>query len=155
MMNKIAFLSVNPWESFLPYSFQSCGRQYYDRVKEHAILRRMMPECREFVDLYGELFCGLEKPFFSPEPELLQLLYVQSCRLSVLEQLFREADLVIAGISGSREEFERLCMAVYPWKDKVFFLWDSHICRDEEFPEKLFRECRLRKAQMLELRGRM
>ena len=152
MMNKIAFLCVNPWESFLPPSFQSCGREYYRRVKEYAISCRMASDCREYVEMYGEPVRQREEPFFSVQDDRLQLRYVQSSSLPVLKKLFLEADLVIAGISGSREEFEKLCMAVYPWKEKVLFLWDSHICRDEHFPEMLFRECRLRKAQMVEIR---
>lgn len=151
-MNKIAFLCVNPWENFLPSSFQSCGKEYYRRVKEHALSCRMMPDCREYVEIYGEPVRMQKEPFFSPQDDLLQLRYVQSSSLTVLEKLFQEADLVVTGISGSREEFEKLCMAVYPWKEKVLFLWDSHICRDDDFPEMLLRECRLRKAQMVEIR---
>lgn len=153
MMNKIAFLCVNPWERFLPHAFQSCGKEYYSFVKKMAFSGNRAPDCREYVEMYGEPVRMPEEPFFSVEDDFLQLRYVQSSSLSVLEKLFGEADLVVAGISGSREEFEKLCMTIYPWKEKMLFLWDSHICRDDHFPEMLLRECRLRKAQMIEIKG--
>lgn len=155
MMNKIAFLCVNPCERFLPFSFQSCGREYYRRVKEQAISRKWEVGCREYVDIYGEAICKPETPWFSNEEDRLQFLYIQSGRLCVLEEVLQEADLVITGFSGSRREMEKLYLTVYPWREKVLFLWDSHICRDEDFAERIVKDFKLRKAQVMEVRKGM
>lgn len=154
-MNKIAFLCAHPWENFLPFSFQTCGKEYYQKAKEQLLSYRLKTGCREYVEIYGEPFRMPEMPLFGFQEDYLQLLYIQCSRLSVLEKLFEEADLVIMGLSGSREVAEKLCMFVYPWKEKVLFLWDSHICREEDYTERLVKELKFHRSQFMEIRKGM
>lgn len=154
-MNKIAFLCVNPWERFLPFSFQSCVREYYQSVKARALSLEREIGYREYVEVYGETIPIPEVSLFLPEKEKLQLLYIQSSRIHILERLFKEADLVVMGLSGSRKETEKFYLSVHPWHEKVLFLWDSHICQDETFAERLVREFKLRNAQVMEIKKGM
>lgn len=151
MMNKIAFLCVNPWEKFLPVSYQGFGKKYYEHIRKMAHLKQRSIVCREYRELYGEVTVMPEQPFFPAEKEFLQLLYIQSSRAAVLKKVFQTADLVFIGTPGSMAEFEKVYPLIYPWKDKALFLWDSDSCAEEHFQERLIRECGLRSTQMIEM----
>lgn len=151
MLNKVAFLCADPWERFLPEAFQSYSRMYYQWVKKLAVLKNIKLCCKEYIDIYGEAEGCCENELFSEEGGKLQLLYVQSGRKELLKELFQAADLVIMGLPGSRKEFDKIYMSVFPWKDEILFLWSSHISRDLEYINRLSRECMLRKEQMIEI----
>lgn len=151
MLNKVAFLCANPWEKFLPASFQSYSRNYYQWIKEMASLKNIKLHCREYIDFYGDLVGEPEKELFFENSENLQLLYVQSDRRELLEKIFRTADLVIMGLPGSRKEFDKIYMSVFPWKDEILFLWGKHISRDLTYVDRLMRECMLKKEQLIEI----
>lgn len=151
MLNKVAFLCVNPWEKFLSPALQSYSRNYYQWLKAVADLKNIKLHCREYIDIYGAGVKEVEKELFLKECETFQLLYVQSDRREIIENLFRTADLVIMGLPGSRKEFDKIFMSVFPWKDEILFLWGNHISRDIQYVNKLVRECMLRKEQLIEI----
>lgn len=152
MLNKIAFLCVNPWERFLPVAFQSCGREYYQWMCSQALLRDFRPYCREWIETYGETGNFEGRELFTECGNELQFLYVQSNRRQLVEKVFEASDLVIMGLPGCRKEFEKIFIPVLPWKDKIMFLWDRRICRDEDFFKRLCSEYKLREAQMIEIK---
>lgn len=151
MLNKVAFLCADPWECFLPEAFQSYSRIYYQWVKKLAVLKNIKLCCKEYIDIYGEAEGGFENELFSATDDMLQLLYVQSSRKEFIGEVFQKADLVIMGLPGSRKEFDKIYMSVFPWKDEILFLWSSHISRDQEYINRLSRECMLRKEQIIEI----
>ena len=151
MLNKVAFLCADPWESFLPAVSQSYSKSYYQWVRELAVLKSVKLCCREYIETYGAFDENAECSLFLDNSDRLQLLYVQSARRELLENIFRTADLVIMGIPGSRKEFDKIYMSVFPWKDKILFLWGEHISRDLQYVYRLMRECMLRKEQLLEI----
>ena len=153
MLNKFAFLCVNPWEKFLPAAFQSYSRNYYQWVKEAANYKNIDMNCREFIDIYGTSGCWDNQEVFYEDREKVQLVYVQSDRRELLEKVFLEADMVIMGLPGSRKEFDKIYMTVFPWKDEILFLWGKHISRDEKYVDRLVRECMLRKEQLIKMDG--
>lgn len=151
MWNKIAFLSVNPWESFLPLQFQSYGREYYRWMQEMIALRDVNPYCQERLEIYGEAELPDENKLFLECGKDLQLLYVQSGRRQIIEKIFQKADVVVMGLPGCKKEFDKTFMTIFPWKDQIKFFWDSHICRDEEFILQLCREYKLHAAQIFQI----
>lgn len=151
MLNKVAFLCADPWECFLPAAFQSYSRNYYQWVKKLAVLKNIRLYCNEYTDIYGEAAGCSGQELFMEAGDKLQLLYVQSGRKELLKSLFRKADLVIMGLPGSRKEFDKIYMSIFPWKDDILFLWSSHINREQEYVHRLTRECMLRKEQIIEI----
>ena len=153
MFNKVAILCADPWEKFLPAAFQSYSRNYYQWIKTMAARKNIKVHCKEYVDTYGAAVELEEKKLFLEECADFQLLYVQSDRQRLLENIFRSADLVIMGLPGSRKEFDKIFMSVFPWKDEIMFLWGNHIGRDPRYVDRLTRECTLRKEQLIEIGG--
>ena len=151
MGNKIALLCVNPWEGFLSPEYQSCGREYYERLQKEAGLLDPAMYCRECVEVYGEPFLGGNGEVFGDCGELFQLSYVQSGNVRMIEEVFRKADVVLMGLPLCKEEFDRIFMRIFPWKDQVKFLWYSHTHSEKEFVSKLCRRYKLHPAQILEL----
>ena len=151
-MNKIAFLCVTPLEGFLTYAFQSSVREYYQWLYEEALLKRIRIRCKKQIEVYGEKVENKVSQLFEPPADDLQLLYIQSHQNEVIKEVFKEADLVIMGISGCRKEFDKVFMPVFPWKDEVLFLWDQHICRGDEYIHRICNEYKLRAEQMIELK---
>lgn len=151
MLNKVAFLCVNPWEKFLPSAFQSYSKSYYEWIKEMAVLKNVKSHCREYIDFYGVLSKESDCEPFLESCDKLQLLYVQSARKELLEKVFRTADLVIMGLPGSRKEFDKIYMSVFPWVNDILFLWGNHISRDAQYVDRLVRECMLREEQLMEI----
>lgn len=152
MWNKIAFLCADPWESFLPSAFQSCGREYYQWIQEMTVLREVNSYCREHLEIYGETEVSGGAELFPECRKCLQLLYVQSGRRQMIEQVFQKADVVIMGLPGCKKEFDKIFMRIFPWKDQIKFFWNSHICRDEKFIKELCREYKLHDAQIFEIK---
>lgn len=152
MWNKITFLCVNPWESFLPFSAQSCGREYYLWMQEMSALQNVKPSCQERREIYGESKSPEGEEIFSKNKSKLQLLYIQSGRRKVIEEVFQKSDMVIMGLPGSKKEFDKIFMTILPWKDQIKFFWDSHICRDEKFIRELCREYKLHRMQIFEIK---
>ena len=151
MFNKIVFLCVSPWESFLTPTSQSYGKNYYEWFKNILIMKNIKLSYREYIDIYGASNGESEEGIFLESCERIQLLYVQSDRKELLEKIFQTADLVIMGLPGSRGEFDKIYMSVFPWKDEILFLWGSHIARDSEYITRLVRECMLKREQFIEI----
>lgn len=151
MLNKVVFLCVNSRENFLPPVSQSYSKDYYERFKKLLIMKNIKFICREFIDIYGGSEDDCKKSLFLEECEKFQLLYVQSDKKDFLATIFQTADLVITGLSGSRSEFEKTYMSIFPWQDEALFLWGSHIGRDSNYIARLSRECMLRKEQFVEI----
>lgn len=149
MLNKIVFLCVNPWESFLPAAFQGCTRSYYQWICEETPLREEMMYCQEQIALYGEPEILQGEQLFEERKGVLQIIYVQSHQKELLQKVFETADLVIAGISGSKRECDKVFMNILPWKEKILFLWDDRIC-DKGFLRQIKREYGLTDRQILE-----
>ena len=78
MNKKIAFLCLNPWETFLPPTFQRCVKDYYQWTRRQALLREESLYCQEKIEVYGEPKISRGKKAFGENEETLQLLYVQS-----------------------------------------------------------------------------
>ncbi|MBQ8857471.1 MAG: hypothetical protein IJ024_04910 [Lachnospiraceae bacterium] len=152
MFNKIAFLCVNPWENFLTPASQSHSKNYYEWVKKILTMKNVKLSCSEYIDIYGVSDGISEEKLFLENCERLQLLYLQSDRKELLGKIFETADLVIMGLPGSRGEFDKIYMSVFPWKDEILFLWGSHTGRDSEYVARLIRECMLRKEQFIEIK---
>lgn len=151
MLKKIAFLCVNPWENFLPPTFQGCIKDYYQWIRSQALLREENLYCQEKVEVYGETEIPYGKKLFGEREETLQLLYVQSSQKGILQEVFSLADIVLVGMSGSRKECDKIFLTVLPWKEKTVFLWDSRIC-DESFLKQMKNEYKLKDAQMMEIK---
>lgn len=155
MLRRIAFLCIDPWEGFLTPVCRSCVFEYYRWICHQVVLRNIRSSTREQIELYGE--SGLEEidDPFSEENDCLQLIYVQSHRENILKKIFENADLVVMGIPGSKQEFEKIFMLLFPWKDEIVFLWDRQICRGNDFLRKVCMEYKLKENQLIELiRGR-
>lgn len=151
MLNKVAVLCVDPWEKFWPPAFQTHSKNYYQWIKNMAAQKNIKIYCKEYIDTYGISNDRKENNLFLEDCEDFQLLYVQSDRQEILENIFRIADLVIMGLPGSRKQFDKIFMSVCPWKDEIMFLWGNHISRDQQYVDKLIRECALRKEQLIEI----
>lgn len=151
MWNKIAFLCVTPWESFLPSMFQSCGREYYRWMKEQIGLQKVPSRCLEKLEVYGESWNDSEIEVFLESEAVLQLLYIQSTHEAVIDAVFRKADIVVMGLPGCKKEFDHIFMMIFPWKDRIKFFWNSHICRDEKFIAELCREYKLHEKQIFQI----
>ena len=54
MLKKIAFLSVNPLENFLPPTLQGCIKDHYQWMRSEALLREENLYCQEKIEPYGE-----------------------------------------------------------------------------------------------------
>ncbi len=149
MLNKIAFLCVNPWESFLPAAFQGYIKSYYQWICKETLLREETMYCQERIALYGEPEMPLREKLFQNKKGAPQLLYVQSHQKELLQKVFKMADLVVVGMSGSKRECDKIFMNILPWKEKILFLWDNRIC-DKSFLKKIKREYGLADRQLLE-----
>lgn len=152
MLNKVVFLCANPWEGLSTLASQSYSKNYYEWFKNILIMKNIKFSYREYIDVYGVSDGETEEGMFLEGCEGLQLLYVQSDRKEILEKIFQTADLVIMGLPGSRLEFDKIYMSVFPWKDEILFLWGSHIGRDSEYVARLLRECMLKQEQFIEIR---
>ena len=150
MLEKIVFLCVNPWEGFRSPAFQSSGREYFQWICRQALLKNRTIISGEKIEVYGEV--QEEEKLFSKTENKMQLLYVQSHREKLLEQVFNQADLVFMGIPGNVKEFENTFLPVIPWKDQILFLWEQYLCRDEKLLQQLCREYKLRESQMVQLK---
>ena len=150
MLQKIVILCVNPWDGLLSPIFQSCGREYFHWICKQAFLKNIPLISKERIEIYGELQ-GEEALFVNTENKL-QLLYVQSHSKKLLKEVFDEADLVVMGVPGSLKDFEKMFIAVFPWKDQILFLWEKYLCRDEKFLQQLCRNYKIRESQMFELK---
>lgn len=151
MFNKIVFLCVDPWEKFLSHSVQGHSRTYFEAVKKQILLKKMKLQCRESVDLYGEI--AEDQKIFKKNSKMLQLSYIQSSRRERLEEVFRTADIVIMGIPESRKEFEKIYMTIFPWKDDILFLWSSQVIREPTYLNCLSREYMIRQEHVLDIKG--
>ena len=150
MSEKIVFLCVNPWEGFRSPVLQNSGREYFQWICKQALLKNKTIICGEKIDVYGEV--QKEEKLFSKTETRMQLLYVQSHRKKLLNQVFDQADLVVMGIPGNLKAFESIFLPVFPWKDQILFLWEQYLCRDEKILQQLCREYKLRESQMIELK---
>ncbi|MBO5160565.1 MAG: hypothetical protein J6B94_13475 [Lachnospiraceae bacterium] len=151
MNKKIAFLCLNPWETFLPPTFQRCVKDYYQWTRRQALLREESLYCQEKIEVYGEPKISRGKKAFGENEETLQLLYVQSSQKEIIEEVFAMADVVFVGMSGSKKECDRRFLMVLPWQEKTIFLWDGRIL-DERFLEQIQREYKLRDNQLMEIK---
>lgn len=151
MLNKIAFLCTDPWEKFLPVTVQSHSREYFQWICQQAVLQNINIDCQELIEIYGENMRLKESGIFAKSDASLQLLYVQSRRLVLIEKVFEKSDLVVMGLPGCRKEFEKMLAAVFPWRHQMMFLWDRQHCRGEQFVKALCREYRLRETQMMKI----
>lgn len=151
MFNKIVFLCADPWEKFLSHNVQGHSRTYFEAVKKQILLKKIKLQCRESVDLYGEI--AENQAIFQNNSKMLQLSYIQSSRRERLEEVFRTADIVIMGIPGSRKEFEKIYTTIFPWKDDILFLWSSQVIREPAYLNRLSREYMIRQEQVLNIRG--
>lgn len=153
MFNKIVFLCVDPWENFLSHNVQGHSRKYFELVKKGLLLKDIKLQCGEYMDLYGETTENRE--IFKKNSKILQLSYIQSSRRELLEEVFHSADMVIMGIPGSRKEFEKIYMSIFPWKDNILFLWSSQVIRKPSYLERLSREYMIRQEHVVEIRKNM
>lgn len=151
MGTKIALLCVNPWEGFLPMAFQSCGREYYERIREMSVFWQRTLYCQECVEVYGESVICENRDFFSEYREQTQLLYIQSGSMRMIEKVFQKADVVMMGLPECKEEFDKSFMRIFPWKDQVKFLWHSQTHSEKKFVAKFCSEYKLNPAQLFEL----
>lgn len=150
-MKKIAILCLNPWEGFLSTAAQSCIREYYEWFCCQAERKNAKFCIREQIEVYGEPVKEKSMELFSATETRPQILYIQSHQRDIIANVFEKADLVMMGIPGNRREFDKIFLPVFPWKDRIVFLWDQQICRGGAFLEKLCRECRIRADQLIEL----
>ena len=54
MIRKIAFLCVNPWESFLPLFSRGNAQDHYQWICQEAVQRKTGPCCMQIIEHYGE-----------------------------------------------------------------------------------------------------
>lgn len=150
MLNRVIFLCVNPRECFLASAFQSHAKDYYEWFKKFLNLKNVKMDCKEYIELYGTAKKDEIEYLFQENNGKLQLLYVQTDRRDILERIFQKENLVIMGLPGSKKEFEKMYLSIFPWKNEILFLWGSHIGKDETYIRKLSRECMLTEAQFFE-----
>lgn len=150
MLNKVIFLCVNPRECFLTSAFQSHAKDYYGWFKKYLELNNIKLDCREYIELYGNTKKIEFEHFFQENSGKSQLLYIQTDQRDILNKIFQKDNLVIMGLPGSKKEFEKMYLSIFPWKNEILFLWGSHIGKDETYIRKLSRECMLTEAQFFE-----
>lgn len=150
-MKRIVILCVDPWESFLPPTFQSYGREYYQWAADLPLLREENSYCQERIEIYGESESFQRKEIFLEGEKKQQILYVQSNRKEVLEEVFEQADLVIMGLPGCKKAFDKIFMVIFPWIDQIKFLWDKRICTDDTFLKELCMEYKISERQIIEI----
>lgn len=149
MSKKIAFLCLNPWESFLPPHFQGRSKAYYDYVCSAELLKEEMMYCKEHIEVYGENHKREQTPLFEAADDLPEILYVQSHQESVLRETFETADLVIVGLPGSKTECDKIFLTALPWKEKLIFVWDYRMDQ-VDFIRQIQREYGLEGGQFME-----
>lgn len=151
MFKKIAFLSLNPLENFLPSTFHDYIRDYYQWILGEALLREDSLYCQEKIETYGEAGTLYGKGMFGEKKETLQLLYVKSNQKELLEEVFNLADLVFVGMPGSKKEREKIFLSVLPWIGKVVFLFDDRLF-DKKTIWQIEQEYKINDAQMMEIK---
>ena len=62
MIRKIAFLCVNPWESFQPSFSRGNAQEHYQWIYQEAVQRRSVPCCQQVIDIYGDDLWEEERP---------------------------------------------------------------------------------------------
>ena len=151
METKIVFLCVDPWEGFLLPGYQSYGREYYQCITGTNLLREENSYCQERIEVYGESEGFCNTPLFSKTDDEVQILYVQSGRKEVLKEVFQKADIVMMGLPRSKKEFDKIYMTVFPWIDRIKFLWDKRICEKKTFLKELCMKYKLSESQFIEI----
>ena len=87
MLNKVAVLCADPWEKFWPPAFQTHSKNYYQWIKSMAAQKNIKMYCKEYIDTYGISNHMKEINLFLEDCEDFQLLYVQSDRQELLENI--------------------------------------------------------------------
>lgn len=149
MINRIAFLCVNPWERFQHTAVQGRAKDYYQQVCEDSFLQEEFSYCRQQAAPYGELKKPQKEELFESRCEKLQILYASSNQTEALDEIFEKADLVVVGIPYSKKECDKLFLQLLPWMDKILFLWSESLL-EKEVMEQLKRDYRLPDQQFLE-----
>lgn len=151
MFKKIAFLCVNPLGNFLQPALQGCIRECYQWTRSEALLREENLYCQEKIEVYGETKIPYGKNMFGEQAETLQLLYVQSGRKELLEKVFSLADIVFVGLSGNKNECDKIFLTILPWIERAVFLYDNRIC-DEKYLKQIQGEYKLKDIQLMEMK---
>ena len=151
MFKKIAFLSLNPLENFLPPALQGSIRDFYLWTLQEALLREENLYCQEKIETYGEARIPYGKRMFGEREETLQLLYVKSNQKELLEEVFVLADIVFVGMPGSQKERDKIFLSILPWIEKVGFLFDERIF-DERTIRQIQQEYKIDGAQIMEMK---
>lgn len=151
MFKKIAFLCVNPLGNFLQPALQGCIRECYQWTRSEALLREENLYCQEKIEVYGETKIPYGKNMFGEQAETLQLLYVQSGRKELLEKVFSLADVVFVGLSGNKNECDKIFLTILPWIERAVFLYDNRIC-DEKYLKQIQGEYKLKDIQLMEMK---
>ena len=151
MRTKIAVVCTNPWEKFLPVISQSNAKKYYEWLREQAVLREENTHCKEKIAMYGDMPNANQDNLFSEEKEEFQILYLQTNQEKLLEKVLNEADFILVGMPQDRKECDRIYLMILPWLEKSMFIWDGRISQGKEFLNKIEREYKLKKAQIVEM----
>ena len=152
MINKIAVVSANPWENFLPEFSRTNAREYYEWLHREACLRNINYNCQEQIEIYGSFFLLDEKSWFLENYEGVQFLYVQGKQEAILPSALGNADLVVVGMPRCRKECDQIYLTVLPWKEKSLFFWDGRVSRGKEFFKRIQSEYKLNDKQIVEFR---
>ena len=150
MIRKIAFLCVNPWESFQPSFSRGNAQEHYQWIYQEAVQRRSVPCCQQVIDIYGDDLWEEERQIFTGDAKKLQLLYVRSHRKNLLKQVYHAADLVFVSMPESRKECDKIFLSVFPWKEQSYFLWENRYISDDGFFDRIQREYQLKEDQIVE-----
>ena len=150
MIRKIAFLCVNPWESFLPSFSRGNAQDHYQWICQEAVQRKTGPCCMQIIEHYGEDLWEEKRQIFPEDGKKLQLLYVRSHRKDLLKEVYHAADLVFVSMPGSRKECDRIFLSVYPWKEQSYFLWDNRYVPGDGFFTRIQKEYQLKEEQIVE-----
>lgn len=63
--------------------------------------------------------------------------YVETQKSDEIERIFQDSELVIISLSGFLSEFEKTFFQVFPWKEKILFLWCGFFQSQGDFWRKL------------------
>lgn len=153
ILKKVVFLCVDPWERFLSPAVQSYGREYFCRVQTTGTVQEEQSYCAEHKEIYGEEPLKSLQEFFLLEDHRMQIVYVQSKSRHILEDVFQKADLVVMGLPGSKKEFEKIYLEIFPWIDQVLFLWDERVGKGDVYLKELCHEFKLDERQFWEMKN--
>ena len=101
--------------------------------------------------MYGDMPNANQETLFSEEKEEFQILYLQTNQEKLLEKVLNEADFILVGMPQDRKECDRIYLMILPWLEKSMFIWDGRISQGKEFLNKIEREYKLKKAQIVEM----